>query len=79
MSMLHALTKAIVGLESRRLAGFYLTIIIMAVLLAIAAQAEQLPIKTYTIADGLAHGSVGSIYQTVKAFSGWNLRRVESL
>lgn len=66
--MLHALTKSIVGLESKRLAGFYLTIISLAVLLAVAAQAEQLPIKTYTIADGLAHSSVNSIYQDRKGF-----------
>jgi len=61
MRMLHASTKFIIGLESKRLAGFYLTIGSLAVLLAGAAQAQQLPIKTYTIADGLAHGSVVSI------------------
>jgi ligand-binding sensor domain-containing protein len=66
--MLHALTKSIVGLESKRLAGFYLTIGSLAVLLAGAAQAEQLPIRTYTIADGLAHSSVVSIYQDRKGF-----------
>lgn len=66
--MLHAITKSIVGLESKRLAGFYLPIISLAVLLAGATQAEQLPIKTYTIADGLAHSSVGSIYQDHKGF-----------
>ena len=68
MRMLHALTKSIVGLESKRLAGFYLTIGSLAVLLAGAAQAEQLPIRTYTIADGLAHSSVVSIYQDDKGF-----------
>ena len=66
--MLHARTKSIVGLQSKRLAGFYLTIGSLAVLLAGAAQAEQLPIKTYTIADGLAHGSIVSIYQDRKGF-----------
>ena len=66
--MLHALTKSIVGRESKRLAGFYLTIGSLAFLLAGAAQAEQLPIRTYTIADGLAHGSVISIYQDRKGF-----------
>ena len=66
--MLRGLTTSIVGLESKRLAGFYLTIGSLAVLLAGAAQAEQLPIKTYTIADGLAHSSVGSIYQDHKGF-----------
>jgi hypothetical protein len=59
--MLYALTRSIVGLGSKRLAGFYFTISSLAVLLAGAAQAQQLPIKTYTIADGLAHGSVVSI------------------
>src|SRR5215467_916008 len=68
MRMLRALTKSIVGLESKRLAGFCLAIGGMAILLASAAQAEQLPIKTYTIADGLAHGSVVSIYQDRKGF-----------
>ncbi|HZM90697.1 MAG TPA: two-component regulator propeller domain-containing protein [Blastocatellia bacterium] len=62
------LTKSIVGLESKRLAGFYLTIGSLAVLLAGAAQAEQLPIRTYTIADGLAHSAVVSIYQDHKGF-----------
>jgi ligand-binding sensor domain-containing protein len=68
MPMLQALIKSIVGLESKRLAGFYLTIGSLAVLLAGAAQAEQLPIKTYTMADGLAHGGVVSIYQDRKGF-----------
>jgi ligand-binding sensor domain-containing protein/signal transduction histidine kinase len=68
MRMLHVLTKSIVGLESKRLAGFYFTIGSLAVLLGGAAQAEQLPIKTYTIADGLAHSSVVSIYQDHKGF-----------
>src|SRR5215510_8748745 len=68
MRMLHALTKSIVGLESKRLASFYLAIGSLAVLLVGAARAEQLPIKTYTIADGLAHGSVNSIYQDNKGF-----------
>jgi ligand-binding sensor domain-containing protein len=66
--MLHALTNSIVGLESKRLAGFYLTIGSLAVLLAGAARAEQLPIRTYTVADGLAHGTVMSIYQDRKGF-----------
>jgi hypothetical protein len=68
--MLHALTKSIVGFESKRLAGFYLTIGSLAVLLAGAAQAAQLPIRTYTIADGLAHSSLVSIYRDHKGFSG---------
>ena len=68
MRMFHALTKSIVGLESKRLAGFYFTIGSLVVFLAAAAQAEQLPIKTYTIADGLAHGSIVSIYQDRKGF-----------
>ena len=68
MRMLHALTNSIVGLESKRLAGFYLTIGSLAVLLAGAARAEQLPIRTYTVADGLAHGTVMSIYQDRKGF-----------
>src|SRR5262245_44148328 len=66
--MFHALTKLIVGLESKRLAGFYFTIGSLVVLLTGAAQAQQLPIKTYTIADGLAHGRVMSIYQDHKGF-----------
>ncbi|HZM89405.1 MAG TPA: two-component regulator propeller domain-containing protein [Blastocatellia bacterium] len=66
--MLHAFTKSIVVLESKRLAGFYITIGSLAVLLAVAAQAEQLPLKTYTIADGLVHGSITSIYQDHKGF-----------
>src|SRR5215470_10714970 len=68
MRMLHRLTKSIVGPESKRQAGFYLRIGSLAVLLARAAQAEQLPLKTYTIADGLAHGSVVSIYQDRKGY-----------
>jgi ligand-binding sensor domain-containing protein/signal transduction histidine kinase len=68
MRMLYALTRSIVELESKRLAGFYFTIGSLAVLLAGAAQAQQLPIKTYTIADGLAHGSIVSIYQDRKGF-----------
>ena len=68
MRMLHALTKSIVGLDSKKLAGFYLTIGSLAVLLAGAAQAEQLSINTYTIANGLAHGSINSIYQDRKGF-----------
>jgi signal transduction histidine kinase/ligand-binding sensor domain-containing protein len=66
--MLHALAKSFVGFESKRMAGFYLTIGSLAVLLAGAARAEQLSIKTYTIADGLAHGSIVSIYQDRKGF-----------
>jgi signal transduction histidine kinase/ligand-binding sensor domain-containing protein len=68
MRMLYALTRSTVELESKRLAGFYLTIGSLAVLLAGAAQAEQLPLKSYTIADGLAHSSVMSIYQDHKGF-----------
>src|SRR4030095_16787633 len=68
MRMFYALTRSILGLESKRLAGFYFTIGSLAVFLAAAAQAEQLPIKTYTIADGLAHGSIVSIYQDRKGF-----------
>src|SRR6516162_5317679 len=68
MRMFRGLTKSIVVLKSKRLASLYLTIGGLAVLLARAAQAEQLPIKTYTIADGLAHGSVVSIYQDRKGF-----------
>src|SRR5262245_39636108 len=68
MRMLHELTKSISGHESKRLAGFYLAIGSLAVLLSGAAQAEQLPIKTYTNADGLAHGTVNSIYQDHKGF-----------
>src|SRR5215831_6156471 len=68
MRMLHALAKSIVVLESKALAGFRLAIASLALLLAGAAHAEQLPIKTYTIADGLAHGSVVSIYQDHKGF-----------
>lgn len=30
--------------------------------------AERLPVKTYTVADGLAHGFVNSIYQDRKGF-----------
>ena len=37
-------------------------------LLACPTLAEQLPIKTYTIADGLAHNSLHSIYQDHKGF-----------
>src|SRR5215216_2911886 len=66
--MLRALAKFIVGPGSKRLAGFCLSIGSLAVLLAGAAQAEQLSIKTYTIADGLAHSSVVSIYQDHKGF-----------
>src|SRR5262245_53113594 len=66
--MFHALTKLIVGLESKSLAGFYFTMCSLVVLLTGAAQAQQLPIKTYTIADGLAHGQVLSIYQDRKGF-----------
>ena len=66
--MLHALAMSIVRLESKRLTGFYISITSLAVLLAGAAQAEQLPIKTYTIADGLVHGSIISIYQDHKGF-----------
>src|SRR5215510_6146311 len=68
MRMLDGLTKSIVGPESKRLAGFCLAIASLALLLAGAAHAEQLPIKPYTIADGLAHGSVVSIYQDRKGF-----------
>src|SRR5262245_20472233 len=68
MRMLDGLTKSIVGPESKRLAGFCLAIGSLAVLLAGVAHAEQLPIKTYSIADGLAHGSVVSIYQDRKGF-----------
>src|SRR5215470_15448846 len=68
MRMLRALTKSIVGPASKRQAGFYLTIGSLAVLLATAAQAEQLPLKTFSIADGLAHGSVVSIYQDRKGY-----------
>jgi ligand-binding sensor domain-containing protein/signal transduction histidine kinase len=39
-----------------------------AVLFSSAIQAEQLPIKTYTTADGLAHGTVNSIYQDRKGY-----------
>src|SRR5262249_11658927 len=53
---------------AKSLAGFYLAIVSLVVLLAGAAQAEQLPLKTYTIADGLAHGSVVSICQDRKGF-----------
>ena len=66
MHMLHALKKCIVGLESKKLAGFCVTIGSLAVLLAGAAQAERLPIRTYTMADGLVHSSVRSIYQDHK-------------
>src|SRR5262249_1758371 len=65
MPMLHALSKALSG-SKRRL--FTFTVISFALLLSTAIQAEQLPIKTYTIADGLAHGSVVSIYQDRKGF-----------
>jgi len=68
MRMLYALTRSILGLESKRLADFYFAIGSLAVLLTGAAQAQQLPIKTYTISDGLAHGYVGSIYQDHKGF-----------
>src|SRR5262245_21659367 len=68
MRMFHALAKSIVGFESKRLAGFYFTIGTLAVWLTGVAQAQQLPIKIYTIADGLAHGSVVSIYQDHKGF-----------
>src|SRR5215510_14616155 len=68
MRMLDGLTKSIVGPESKRLAGFCLAIGSLAVLLAGVAHAEQLPIKSYTVADGLAHGSVVSIYQDRKGF-----------
>ena len=39
-----------------------------AALFSSAIQAEQLPIKTYTTADGLAHGTVNSIYQDHKGY-----------
>ena len=66
--MLQGLAKSIVGVESKRLTGFYLAIVSLVVLLSGPARAEQLPIKTYTIADGLAHGSIVSIYQDHKGF-----------
>jgi signal transduction histidine kinase/ligand-binding sensor domain-containing protein len=66
--MLQALAKSIVGVESKRLTGFYLAIVSLVVLFSGPARAEQLPIKTYTIADGLAHGSIVSIYQDHKGF-----------
>ena len=68
MLMLHALIKSIVGIEAKRLCDFYRPIGSLIVLLASAAQAEQLPIKTYTIADGLPHGTISSIYQDHKGF-----------
>src|SRR5262249_7878949 len=68
MRMLDALTNAGVWLESKRQAVFYLMIGSLAVWLTGVAQGEQLPIKTYTIADGLAHGSILSIYQDHKGF-----------
>src|SRR5215510_10611179 len=66
--MLHAHTMSFVRHQSKGLVGFYFTIGSLALLLAGAARAEQLPIKTYTITDGLAHGSVNSIYQDHKGF-----------
>lgn len=66
--MLHGLKKSIVGVKSKRLPRFYLRIGLVAICLASTAQAERLPIKTYTIADGLAHGIVMSIYQDRKGF-----------
>src|SRR5262249_57132379 len=68
MRMLDALTNAAVWLESKRQAVFYLMIGSLAVWLTGVAQGEQLPIKTYKIADGLAHGSILSIYQDHKGF-----------
>lgn len=56
------------ALESKRLAGFYITIGSLAVYLTGVAQAQQLPLKTYTIADGLPHGNIVSIYQDRKGF-----------
>src|SRR5262244_1273828 len=40
------------------------------VLLAFACltSAEQLPVKSYTVADGLAHGTITSIYQDRKGY-----------
>jgi len=66
--MLYALTKSIGALESKRIAGFYFMNAILAISLAGAAQAQQLPVKTYTVADGLAHGTVMSIYQDRNGF-----------
>src|SRR5262249_4342861 len=68
MRMLDALTNAAVWLEPKRTKVFYLIIGSLAVWLTGIAQAEQLPIKTYKIADGLAHGSILSIYQDHKGF-----------
>src|SRR5215813_9515617 len=68
MLMLDALTNAFIRFRSQRLLGFCITLFCLAVLLSSAIQAEQLPIKSYTVADGLAHGSVVSIYQDRKGF-----------
>ena len=35
------------------------------------ALAERLPVKQYTIADGLAQGRCGLCIRTRRAFSGW--------
>src|SRR5262249_27707978 len=66
--MLHGLTKSIFGVESKRLVNSYLRITGLAIFLAGAAQAQRLPVKTYTVADGLAHGTVMSIYQDRNGF-----------
>lgn len=36
--------------------------------LALVAAAERLPIKTYTVGDGLAHNSIKQIFQDAKGF-----------
>jgi ligand-binding sensor domain-containing protein/two-component sensor histidine kinase len=66
MLMPHKLSKALVKSKRRKLVFFAVISIIF--FLSSSLQAEQLPIKSYTVADGLAHGTITSIYQDRKGY-----------
>src|SRR5262245_18828513 len=66
MPMLHTLLKALLGSKRRKL--FFVMIFSFAVLLSSAIQAEQLPIKTYTTADGLVSNRISRIKRDTRGF-----------
>jgi|GEM_PF-2300457 len=66
--MLQTFARAVVRFEVNRLVGCCLTGISLALLLAGFVQAEQLPVKVYTSADGLGSGFVNYLMRDSRGF-----------
>src|SRR5512143_4308285 len=56
------------GTRQKGLASWKLTTFAICVLACVSSQAERLPIKTYTTADGLAQNAVNQIVRDSRGF-----------